>query len=437
MTTGYDSLKVEAGFGSGALATVTSWTDITSYVQTIQTQRGRSRALDQFTTGTATVTLNNNTAVFDPDAPGSFDVVPMVPIRISANDSSSTRQYLFVGYVRPLDGWEQNYTPNVCTTTMSCIDFLGVLAAQIFPTTHTVTSYWTAPLNDFLGKFLRLHLIPNGTQDVPFATYPGSKTGTLVSQLLTDGTIFQPDEGWNISQTFVRVQGFLSSGNVLQWLQALVDNEGGALYVTRDGIVQFDGRYEQITNSRMTSPQSIFSDLTGAGKISFSTTGLQKTYANELYNNVTVTAQNQPPITLTDATSVTNYTQIDYTASGIQDSAAYARAQADFVLQQYKTPYASPSGLTLKPRRSDTVLDAALHAELRDRDVVEFKAPGWTAHLQKDVFVESVGHQISVSSKSWDCNLTFSSADRLTFADFTNFFMLDTNVLDDGSVLAY
>ena len=43
-----------------------AYADLTSYVESINITRGRSRQLDQFNAGTATVSFNNSTRILDP-----------------------------------------------------------------------------------------------------------------------------------------------------------------------------------------------------------------------------------------------------------------------------------------------------------------------------------------------------------------------------------
>lgn len=74
----YDNttFTVEVGFstsaGSGTVplgSTLSSitWTDVTEYVQGVSIQRGRSNELDDFSTGSATIVLENNDRRFDPE----------------------------------------------------------------------------------------------------------------------------------------------------------------------------------------------------------------------------------------------------------------------------------------------------------------------------------------------------------------------------------
>lgn len=68
-----------------------TWVDVTSKVQSFSTNRGKSRQLDKFEAGTASVTFNNYDRVFDPlysSSPYYGQIVPKRPIRIWNNYAS-------------------------------------------------------------------------------------------------------------------------------------------------------------------------------------------------------------------------------------------------------------------------------------------------------------------------------------------------------------
>jgi hypothetical protein len=98
-------------------ATLT-WTDVSNYVESWSTKRGRADEQSQMQAGTATVSLQNTDGRFDPDngsSPYSPNLLPGVPVRISTTFSGTT-YYLFWGFI---ESWEQHYdkmTPIVVVT---------------------------------------------------------------------------------------------------------------------------------------------------------------------------------------------------------------------------------------------------------------------------------------------------------------------------------
>jgi hypothetical protein len=130
------SLTVEIGFATsagankvpiGSLLSNIVWTDVSEYVRSIQTNRGRSSELDEFTTGTSNVVLSNGNRYFDPeneDGPYYGKLTPGRPIRITATYLFITKT-LFFGFV---DEWQQDYTYTFdSTANVSASDAFKVL----------------------------------------------------------------------------------------------------------------------------------------------------------------------------------------------------------------------------------------------------------------------------------------------------------------------
>jgi hypothetical protein len=111
------SFKVEIGFATtsgankvplGALLSDIVWTDVSESVRSVQTNRGRSSELDEFTTGTCNVVLSNGNRDFDPEnteGPYFGKLTPGRPIRISATYTATTKD-IFFGFI---DEWQQDY----------------------------------------------------------------------------------------------------------------------------------------------------------------------------------------------------------------------------------------------------------------------------------------------------------------------------------------
>jgi hypothetical protein len=128
------TIQVEAAFGYGPLEASPAWTDITAYVQSITSRRGRGSEFEQFTAGSMTVTLKDTARVFDPlNTAGAYygSLVPNVPLRFSATYGGTEypRAYGFV------DGWDINLDPsnNVAYVTVAATDGFKILAQKKLP----------------------------------------------------------------------------------------------------------------------------------------------------------------------------------------------------------------------------------------------------------------------------------------------------------------
>lgn len=132
------------------------WTDVSQYVKNISTSRGRSKELDQFTTGSAQIIFDNRARTFDPDysaGPYFGSLTPMRPVRIKAVYFAGSSQEpiysssllydqegayddfpLFAGFV---DGWPQQYDPPLnASVTVNCSDAFKLLSL------YELDEYW-------------------------------------------------------------------------------------------------------------------------------------------------------------------------------------------------------------------------------------------------------------------------------------------------------
>ncbi len=155
------AFELSVGFGSVPGTSTVSWTDVSPYVRSVQTRRGRTRELDTFQTGTMTFVLNNSDRRFDPtyvSTPyGTTNLVPMVPVRFRTQYNSVTYD-TFYGYVT---GWPQSYpdrSNHYAESTVVAVDGFEVLAATTLPDSlyemvvgTDQPAYWWR-LNDVTGS---------------------------------------------------------------------------------------------------------------------------------------------------------------------------------------------------------------------------------------------------------------------------------------------
>ena len=108
MTVWFDGvdITVEVAFTTKPLDEVPSWTDITAYVRSIDTDAGRTSEYSTYSPRRLSLTLSNNDRRFDPEyasSPYVGNLVPMKRIRVRATYSAVTYP-LFDGFVL---GWPQ------------------------------------------------------------------------------------------------------------------------------------------------------------------------------------------------------------------------------------------------------------------------------------------------------------------------------------------
>lgn len=181
----------------------TIYRDVTPYVRSVSIRRGRSRRLDKYQTGNATVVLDNRDRRFDPAYAGSpyaGQVKPRRPIRIMDGNVP-----LFTGLV---EDWNLDYSLNGdSVATAACVDGFVLLAGA------------------------ELDAYTNASE------LPGARVGAVLDR---------PEVAWPAGARDIAVGGSLlqadpvSEGtNVLSYLQLVEETENGALYIAADGVLTF------------------------------------------------------------------------------------------------------------------------------------------------------------------------------------------------------
>lgn len=151
----FPTTQVYIAFNDGPYVASPTWTEVTTYVRQINTQRGRQNELSDFESGNATVVLDNRSRIFDPFyTSGTYygKLLPRRQIKIEATISSVVYP-VFRGFI---EGWPVSITDAGydTTVTVQCFDALGLLADEEMPDDISSTyilslsprHYW--PLDD-------------------------------------------------------------------------------------------------------------------------------------------------------------------------------------------------------------------------------------------------------------------------------------------------
>jgi hypothetical protein len=218
--------------------------DVTQYVQSVSINRGKSRELDRFTAGSASVVLHNDSRIFDPfyaDGPYFGQILPRKQVIIKSNGVTQ-----FTGFI---DDWDLSYElGNKSYASISCVDaFLQLSAAQ---------------LNSF--------------------TNVSQKSGLRIAAILN-----RPEVEWSafsrnldIGKQSLQADTVALNTNVLQYLQDVETTESGALFIDKSGAVTFKDRSSNIPP---TVDTLIFADDGRANSVPY--TEIQVVYGSELLHN--------------------------------------------------------------------------------------------------------------------------------------------------------
>jgi hypothetical protein len=331
--------------------------DLTSLVESVNITRGRNRQLDQFNSGTATVTFDNASRILDPLNTASVFypfVLPRCPIVITANGIP-----IYSGLV--VD-WNLDYDlANQDMMYARCADDFTVLANQA--------------LNAFTPSAQLSGARVAAVLDRPEINYQGARQiGTGSSNL----------GAYAVS----------AETNVLNYLQLVTTSEQGYLYISADGTLTFKGRTEvlnQPANAVFTSNGTALPYQT-----------LTNEFGDELlYNYIVTESPAGGPFDATDTTSQALYQSQQYSVTNLlNSSASEVEALGQYLLGKYKDPVLRFTGLSNQlAALSFADQDACLNLDLTEiASITKTFVQGTPSSVTQTVIVSGISHSITPAS---------------------------------------
>lgn len=362
------TLTVEIAFTTDPWSTPT-WTDVSTYAESVSVRRGKARVLDNQQAGTCSVTLDNSDGRFDPsNASGPYypNVLPMRRIRIRAT-YSATVYGLFSGFI---ESWPQPYGGiALAHTSISGVDAFKVLNLQ------KVT-----------------------------ATYSQELSSDRVTDVLDDLGWPAADRSIDTGNTTVQAST-LAADNPLSHLLTVGESENGLLYIDRDGKL------------RLISRGNLVGGLLDTTNYTFGEAPSEKTYEDDvvvtyddadIWNEISVSSQGVTTQVSSDATSQAQYLKRDLSKTGLLlTSTTEQKAYADFLLASYKDPALRVDRITFKTPTSfwDRVLDRDLGAKV----LVNRDPPGGGS-ISQPSYVEGI--QWDIDENEWRCSWNLAATSR-------------------------
>jgi hypothetical protein len=373
--------------GRGTLGGLT-FVDLTSLVESVNITRGRSRQLDQFNAGTATIAFNNVSQVLNPSntsSPYYPFVLPRCPVQILANGVA-----IYTGLITD---WNLDYDiSNEDMMYASCADQFTVLANQ---TINAIT-----PSVEASGTRV------NTVLDLPEINYQGARSIDTGSSTLGAFAISQDT-------------------NCLNYLQLINTSEQGYLFMSAAGTLTFKSR------------SSVLNPVAGA---TFNTDGtglpyqtLINQYGDELLYNYIIT---QSPAgaaqTTSNAASIALYQAQQYALTDLLNSTTSEVAGlGNYLLGKYQNPVLRFTGLsTQMAALSVTNQNILLGLDLTSVcTVVKNFVVGTPATETQTLIVSGVSHSITPGSHI--VSYTFESTDGNQYLTLNDsiFGTLDNNLL--------
>jgi hypothetical protein len=361
--------------------------DVTEYVRSVSVRRGKSRQLDRFTAGGASIEFNNNSRAFDPEntaSPFFGQIIPKRTIKVETGGSA-----VFYGVV---DDWNLNYDiSGLSLAGADCVDGFTLLAQRAL-TGGTETSQKTGA---------RINAILDRTEVNWPASLRDIDTGatTLQADVIEDGT------------------------NVLEYLQTVTDTEPGSIFMGADGFIVFKDRSVAPVSAGLV----VFSD-DGTG-VEFS--DVQVVYGSELlYNYIQIERDNGGTAIVQDADSINSYGQQALIQSGLlMNTDADALELANYLLGQYSEPEYRFESLTVQLEAlSPTDQASVLGLEIGETAQIKFTPNNVGSQIDKYATIIKIDHEMLPMSHR--ITFGFQTLDYASLVlDDLEFGILDTNRL--------
>ena len=336
--------------------------DVTDHVASVSIGRGKSNELDRYTAGNASITLHNDDRHFDPFYEAGPFYTQIVPRKQVAVETNGIRQY--TGFI---DDWDLSYQlGNKSFASVNCVDgFLQLNATQ-------------------LDAFTNVEELP------------GDRIVTILNR---------PEVAWpsanRIIETGTRTlqaDSVLQNTNLLSYLQIIEDTEVGALFMDKDGALNFQDR---IVGPPLVDTL-IFSDgthgtATTATYVNYS--DIQVVYGSEnLYNRVVVTREGGTPQIADSVNSQALYGIQTLSLDGlllVDDSDALDLA--NYLLGVYDEPDLRISSVEVNLHdKNPEQQGKLLQIELQDVYKIAFTPNGIGDPFEQYAYVTGISHSIGI-----------------------------------------
>lgn len=300
--------------------------DVSEFVRTVSFSRGKSREIDRFTAGTATVTFNNSERVFDPTfeaSPFFGQVRPKRQIRISLDD--------IIQFEGTIDDWDINYDKgSFSEASCTAIDGTQVLA--------------NIELSDF----------------TPVSQLSGERVEAVLDSINWSATKRDIDEGYQLLEADTIPAGT----KVFEYLQKVSVSESGDLFITKDGSVKLVGRNVAASSDGI----ELADDGSGFGYLTIETV-----FGSELLFNQITLSNSTTSVTETSADSVAEYGEIDFSLDTLIATEGDLTDLALALLVRFSEPEFRFQRVAIKLNdKTELERDALLGVELGDIVKVTF-----------------------------------------------------------------
>lgn len=353
--------------------------DVTQYVKSVSINRGKSRELDRFNSGSLNVQFNNQNRFFDPTntlSPFFGQIVPRREVRVTAGTAVQ-----FYGLV---DDWDLSYNiSGLSDATLAAFDGMSALAGQ------TLSAGTATP----------------------------QLSGARIDAVLSDPGVKWSSAERNIDAGGQSLQGdVIAAGtNVMQYINVVEQSEPGIFFIDKTGKATFRDR-----NSAAISSGAVLLSDDGTG-IPYS--DIKVNYGSELlYNQAEISRQNGGLAIADDLLSQQIYGVRTYVASDLLMNTDEALGQlATYLVSEYANPeYRFESVAILMSKLSEAQQNSVLGLEIGSICRIKFQPNKIGSVIDK--YAQIIGIQNQMSIDDHRVSLAFQTIDSAYF------------VLDDPAV---
>jgi hypothetical protein len=344
--------------------------DVSSQVNRIETNRGRTALSDEFQTGSLTLRITDQSGDFNPQNPASpyyLLLTPMKKVQITATYGSVTYP-IFAGFITSYVTTYPDDGEGVAITTIQAVDaFRLAQLAQISTVAGTSAGQLSgARIDDILDQISW----PTSQRDID----PGLTT-------------LQADPGTNRT--------------ALQALFTVANSEYGAIYVSADNNFVFQDR--GVTAGSIGGTPTVFAD-DGSGITYFDATWILNDVL--VFNKATITRAGGSPQVALNQASIDKYFLHSYFLDNLlmeSDAVALDYAQAYVASRQETTIRVDAIVLDLYTPSYNSGIVAALDLDFFDPITVKTTQPGGSL-LEKTLQI--FGVRMNITPNSWKTTFT-------------------------------
>jgi hypothetical protein len=348
-----------------------AYVDVTQYVSSVSVNRGKSRELDRYTAGNASVTFHNDSRIFDPYNTSSSFYPNVVPRKLLKIETSNVP--IFTGYI---DDWDLTY------------DISG-------------KSFASASVVD---GFLRL-----SAAELDSFTATSQISSDRITAILNRAEVNWPvaDRSIETGLTTLQADVVPENENALQYLQLVETTENGKLFVNAAGQLTFKNR----ATVPPLNASVVFADDATANAVKYNKIAV--VYGSEnLYNRVTITRAGGTPQVSDSSTSQTRYGVAAFSLDGLLlTSDTEASYLAAYLVGLYDEPELRINEVTvLLHDKTSTQVTNILNLEIASVVRVKFTPNRTGSQIDQYGIIIGIKHNVGIDTHS----VTFELATTLS-----------------------